>query len=110
MRIRRKTALAGAAVAASLLVISMLVYRFVYLGVPLLDEWQCSDGESPAEWPSGGSACFPEGGDLPAGATWDPFGNRPLSCHGRRGWTVIHRGLAEDCLRNGHQVPEGWTK
>jgi hypothetical protein len=107
---RWRTAVVIAAAATSLLVASLLLYRLVYQGVPLIDEWYCSKGEAPVDFEGGGGACFPEGGALPAGAAWDPLGNRPLSCDGRRGWTVIHRGLAEDCLRDGEELPEGWSK
>lgn len=111
MQVRRKTAVVGAAVAAPLLAISLLVYWYVYLGVPFPDEWQCSPGESPVyDLQGGGRSCFHEAGDLTAGATRDPLGNRPLSCDGRRGWTVIHRRVTEDCLQDGRQVPEGWTE
>ncbi len=89
---------------------TLLFYRFVYLGTPLLDEWYCSKGEAPYQLDGGGSACSPEGNELPAGAAWDPLGNRPFSCDSRRGWTVIHRGDLEDCLRDGLEMPAGWSK
>src|SRR5690349_3780581 len=82
------------AVVASALLVSLLLYRFVYMGVPLYDEWHCSKGEAPVEFDGGdgGRACFPEGAALPAGAAWDPLGNRPFTCHKRRGCTEIHSG------------------
>lgn len=106
---RRKATLIAWFAIPVLVVAALLLYRFVYLGEPLLDEWQCSDGEAPFELDGGGSACLPEGADLPAGATWDPLGNRPFFCDGRRGWTVIHNGEIEDCLREGLEMPDGWS-
>lgn len=81
--------------------------RFVR-GVPLIDEWQCSDGEVPVSYADGGSVCIAEGADPPAGATLDPLGNRPLSCDDRWGWRVVTNGEDEDCLRDGRAVPVGW--
>ncbi len=93
-----------------LVIASFLLYRFVYLGVPLLDEWQCSKGEAPINFEGGGSACLAEGEELPDGAAWDPLGNRPFFCDGRRGWTLIHRGEIADCLRDGLTMPDGWEE
>ena len=76
-------------------------------GVPLVDEWQCSDGEIPVDFAEGGSDCVRED-DVPPGATPDPLGNRPFSCDERWGWTVITDGSDEDCLRDGRPLPEGW--
>jgi hypothetical protein len=84
-------------------------------GTPVLDEWACSEGEAPYTYPEGGSACAREGSALPAGATWDPFGNRPLACHDRWGWTEVEpvtpdpdRGT--DCVREGEPIPAGWRQ
>ena len=93
-----------------MLVVSLLFYWFVYLGTPLWDEWYCSKGEAPVKFQDGGGTCLPEGSKLPPGAAWDPLGNRPFSCDGRRGWTVIHRDDAKDCLRDGLEIPEGWSE
>lgn len=106
----KRGTIAAAVVVAALVVTALLLYRFVYLGVPLIDEWWCARGEAPVELRHGVGACLPKDSELPDGATWDPLGNRPLSCDGRRGWTVIHRGHAEDCLRNGLEMPEGWSE
>ena len=51
--------------------------RFVR-GVPLIDEWQCSDGEVPVVYAEGGSVCIDEGEEPPTGASLDPLGNRPF--------------------------------
>ncbi|CAM3353961.1 hypothetical protein NODU109028_13190 [Nocardioides dubius] len=83
-------------------------------GTPLIDEWQCSDGEAPYVYPEGGSACAKEGSQLPKGASWDPFGNRPLSCHDRWGWVEVEPVRPDpddprtDCVRKGEPIPEGW--
>jgi hypothetical protein len=90
--------------------VSLFLFRFFFSGVPLIDEWHCSRGEAPVEFQGGGGACFAKGSDLPDGAVWDPLGNRPFSCDGRRGWTVIHRVGAEDCLRDGLELPQGWSE
>ncbi|MEI5674038.1 MULTISPECIES: hypothetical protein [unclassified Nocardioides] len=84
------------------------VYVREIRGVPLIDEWQCSDGEVPVTYPEGGADCLREGAELPAGATLDPLGNRPFSCDQRWGWTVVVKGEDEDCLRDGRPLPEGW--
>jgi hypothetical protein len=107
---RRRTGLFLASVVTLVIVVSLLLYHFIYMGVPLIDEWHCSKGDAPVEFQDGGRICLAEGSALPAGATWDPLGNRPYSCDGRRGWTVIHRGPADDCLRDGLELPEGWSK
>ncbi len=107
---RRRVASAGAAIAGLLLVVGLPLYRLVYLGVPLIDEWQCSSGEAPIDFPGGGKACLPAGAPLPAGASLNPLGNGPLSCGGRRGWTEVKRGVETGCLRDGRAVPEGWSK
>lgn len=41
----------------------------------LVHEKACSEGQAPANNAQGGSACFAEGSDLPAGYVWDPRGN-----------------------------------
>ena len=92
---------------------SAAVYQFVYIGAPLLDEWHCKRDEAPfiVEGEEG-RGCLPlDGGRelLGDGRIWDPLGNRPYFCDGRRGWTVIHRGEDEDCLRDGINMPEGWV-
>lgn len=91
-----------------LLVLGTGYVRFVR-GVPLMDEWQCSQGEAPIIYAEGGSNCAPSGARLPRNARWDPLGNRPFSCTNRWGWTVIHRGQVEECLRDGLPMPAGWT-
>lgn len=81
-------------------------------GTPLIDEWECVDGEAPYVYPDGGSACAKEGSELPPGATWDPFGNRPFECHDRWGWTEVVRsdaaGDGYDCVKKGEPIPAGW--
>lgn len=81
--------------------------RFVR-GVPLIDEWYCSDGEGPVDLTGGGSYCAELGATLDEGEEWDPLGNRPFSCDGRWGWTVITDGEDGDCLRDGLPLPAGW--
>ncbi len=78
---------------------------------PLGDEWQCVEGEAPADHRSGGSACFEEGRKLPKGYTWDPLGNRPMSYNcDKDGWVEIeHERKGEfECIAEGTAVPEGW--
>src|SRR5688500_17303696 len=100
-RARRRTIIIASAVLVPVLIaVGFFVYQFVYIGAPLWDEWHCSKGEAPVDFPGGGTVCLSKGRNLPAGASWDPLGNRPVSCEGRRGWTVIHRGDDEDCLRD----------
>jgi hypothetical protein len=86
-------------------------------GTPLIDEWACGAGEAPYLYPEGGSACAAPGSPLPGGATWDPFGNRPLACHDRRGWTEVepvaalpepNPYAATECVRRGEPIPSGW--
>ena len=79
---------------------------------PVADEWQCSDREAPANGRAGGVACFTEGTRLPAGWTWDPWGNRPLSSNcDKGGWTAVaNRAQGEtDCVRAGTRLPAGWS-
>ena len=108
-----------AALVAGVLVGGVLisfVFRLVAIGylflsgVPVMDEWQCSKGQAPAVNSIGGRNCFPEGATLPAEYTWDSLGNRPFSCDGRRGWTVIYRNQETDCLRDGIEMPDGWSR
>ncbi len=84
---------------------------------PMGDEWVCSDGEAPAGVPGHYNACYREGSMLPAGLTWDPFGNRPMpeNCD-KDGWvaierTVRHRAgsdVEHDCVREGTELPGHW--
>lgn len=106
----RRGLLLAALVAGVLVAGGLVTYRLVLSGVPVIDEWQCSKGEAPATNDGGGRDCFPEGAVLPAGMVWDPLGNRPFSCDGRRGWTVIYRGQETDCLRDGIELPDGWSR
>ena len=111
VQVRRRSAMVASAVLIPvLIVVGVSLYLFVYQGAPLWDEWYCSKGEAPVDFDDGGRACLSKGSTLPAGGTWDPLGNRPFSCEGRRGWTVIHRDGAEDCLRDGLAMPEGWSE
>jgi hypothetical protein len=111
MQRSRRFALASSVGVVVLLVAAVIWFsRIALSGVPVVDEWRCSMGEAPAEFRGGGSDCFVDGSTLPAGATWDPLGNRPYSCDGRRGWTVIHRGQEGDCLRDSRKLPAGWSK
>ena len=108
MRSRRRTIVVASGVLA--VVVGAGIYWFGYLGTPLYDEWHCKRGEAPfVEDGEGGRACLRAGTELSEGRSWDPLGNRPFFCDGRRGWTVIHRGDEEDCLRDGIELPEGWT-
>lgn len=103
-------------VVASVLVlvgVGMLAW-WAFRGVPLDDEWACSKGEAPIEYANGGGGeCLPDDtpdDQLPKGAHWDPLGNRPLSCHNRRGWTEVEETKTGDkgCLKDGLALPEGW--
>ena len=64
---------AGLVVVAGVLVVGFLLLIFLFN--PVADEHACSEGEAPANHVDGGSSCFPEEADLPAGYTWDPRGN-----------------------------------
>lgn len=85
-------------------------------GTPLIDEWQCKDGEAPVRWDDGpGSFCEVEGRELPAGAHWDPLGNRPLQCEDRWGWVQVvpaeaGAGREPDCYPEDEELPEGWQR
>jgi hypothetical protein len=61
------------------LVVAAGFAALVFIFNPTADEWHCSQGEAPALRQNGGSACFPEGSELPRGWRWDPAGNRPLA-------------------------------
>lgn len=84
----------------------------LYAVNPVADEWICSEGEAPA-----GNGCYAEGSTLPAGVTWDPFGNRPMAynCH-KDGWIQIERSVTrrgardveQDCVREGTELPGRW--
>jgi hypothetical protein len=79
----------------------------------LYDEWECSRGEAPYFNKHGGEACAPEGSRLPAGARWDPLGNRPFDCTDRDGWVLIegtnHYGSWQAvCHPAGRPIPHGW--
>ena len=102
-----------ACLAVPVLAIGGVAAYYVVSGTPLMDEWQCSDGEAPYVYPEGGRACAPEGSSLPAGATWDPFGNRPFECHDRWGWVEVipvedDGENPTDCVRKGDRIPTGW--
>jgi hypothetical protein len=105
----------GALLAGGLLVGAGLV---VAVGLNVMgDEWVCSDGEAPGGIPGSYSNCYVEGSTLPAGVTWDPFGNRPMpyNCD-KDGWVAIersvtHAGVADDerdCVREGTDLPGRW--
>ena len=81
------------------------------------DEWVCSDGEAPAGAHGLYDNCYAGGSTLPAGVTWDPFGNRPMPYNCKKdGWaaierTVTHRGVPnveKDCVREGTDLPSRW--
>jgi hypothetical protein len=107
--VRRRTVIVSAVLAPVLVAVGLSLYWFVYMGAPLWDEWHCSKGKAPVELDGGGRICVSKGAALRDGARWDPLGNRPFSCEGRRGWTVIHRDEDEDCLRDGLEMPDGWS-
>jgi hypothetical protein len=81
---------------------------------PMGDEWQCSDGETPAGRAGAYDQCFRDDATLPAGYQWDPFGNRPMSYNcDKDGWEQIARtarggAVVEDCVREGTDLPDGW--
>ncbi|WP_162602368.1 BCD family MFS transporter [Nocardioides daejeonensis] len=104
---------------AALIVLGMLSpVAYLWLsGTPLIDEWQCVDGERPVLTPEGGSYCQDEDdSELPPGHRWDPLGNRPFVCEDRWGWTEVraddpHPDRREtDCLRKGDPMPQGWHR
>ena len=89
-----------------------------FLGDDLVDEWHCSDGEAPAGEAPFYNHCFREGADLPAGYTWDPYGNRPMSYNcDKSGWKKVTRpptdpqsaSREDDCLREDTPLPAGWS-
>jgi hypothetical protein len=86
------------------------IYVREFRGVPLIDEWHCSEGEAPVEAKgvSTGGYCAVLGTELAPDEQWEPLGNRPFSCDERWGWTVVVKGDVEDCLRDGEPLPEGW--
>lgn len=88
------------------------VYQVSYVGAPFLDEWVYSEGNAPVIYKNDrpGGYCLAHGDALRPGEILDPLGNRPLVCDGRRGWTVIQRGQKSDCLRDGRELPDGWSK
>ncbi len=92
---------------------------FVHLwlsGTPLIDEWQCADGEAPVLFADGGSWCQDEGSELPEGGRWDPLGNRPLVCHDRWGWIEVEAFEPNpdrrdtDCVPDDRPIPEGYRR
>jgi hypothetical protein len=83
-------------------------YDHVYMGVPFLDEWVCETGETPVLIDVGGSHCAENGSTLKPGERWDPLGNRPYVCEGRRGWAVVYNKSGRACLREGLEIPDGW--
>ena len=110
--VRRRAVVVASLVLVPVVSASLIIYWFIHSGTPfpLWDEWHCSRGEAPADFDKGGGSCYPDGATLPVGTSWDPLGNRPFVCQGRRGWTVIHQGTTEDCLRDGRKLPEGWAR
>ena len=55
-------------VAAAMVASGLWAWNHYLRGVPLWDEWYCSDGEAPAsDTEFGSSACFAEGEMLPEG-------------------------------------------
>ncbi len=87
-------------------------------GTPLLDEWVCADGEIPVVSAAGGSACIAQDDAPEPGWSADVFGNRPLSCHQRWGWTEVYAlkinrtdpdHVRTDCVRDDATVPQGWA-
>ena len=80
---------------------TLLLYAFN----PVADEWQCSEGEAPADHRSGGAACFAEGSELPKGYRWDPLGNRPMGYNcDKRGWVEIEQ------VRSSPATPTAWPR
>ena len=104
---RTKIILAGVGVSAA----GFGFFWYGYLGIPVYDEWHCKRGSTPVVDVDGpGSVCLDDSDrELLGERTFDPLGNRPLFCDGRRGWTEIHRGQEDDCLRDGLNMPDGWT-
>ena len=81
-------------------------YALLWAMNPVGDEWQCSQGEVPAD-----SGCYPQDEPLPPGVVADPLGNRPMpyNCD-KRGWTLIKQDGRdrEDCLNDRLPIPRGW--
>ena len=111
MPVRRRAVLVATFILVPIVSVTLIISWFINSGTPfpLWDEWYCSTGEAPALFDKGGGSCYPDGATLPVGTSWDPLGNRPFVCEGRRGWTVIHHGTTDDCLRDGRELPEGWV-
>lgn len=112
---RRKGLVVAGILAVPVLLAAGFAGYLALSGTPLVDEWVCSDGEAPVLLDGGGSACRPEGATLGEGESWDPLGNRPLSCDDRWGWTEVRAtdgsaaaGDDTDCLREDAELPAGY--
>lgn len=84
------------------------VKAYSYYNGPLIDEWECSEGESPVTMAGGGSYCLASNQQLQPGDKLDPLGNRPFSCENRAGWKAITDGREYDCLKDGTKLPKGY--
>jgi hypothetical protein len=92
-------------------------FGVLYAFNPVGDEWVCSEGEAPAGPRGRYNSCYDKGSELPRGAQWDPFGNRPMpyNCD-KDGWVLIERDLRapgsadteQDCVREGTDLPGRW--
>jgi hypothetical protein len=92
-------------------------FAVLYAVNPMGDEWVCSEGEAPAGPKGRYNNCYDEGSELPKGAEWDPFGNRPMpfNCD-KDGWVLIERdvrrggsaAVEQDCVDEGTDLPGRW--
>lgn len=112
----RTLSIVGGVLALALVGIGVFAAYLAISGTPLIDEWQCKNDEAPVLWDDGpGSYCEVEGRELPAGAHWDPLGNRPLQCADRWGWVEVvptgqRPGGDTDCYPSDQELPEGWER
>lgn len=85
-------------------------------GTPIMDEWECGDGEAPVLVEDGGSYCAEEGAQLEPGEHWDPLGNRPFICEDRWGWTEVEPiapgpgDQGTECVPDDQPVPDGYRR
>lgn len=112
---RRLLTIVLAVLAVPVLLVAGYTGYLAVSGTPLIDEWHCARDEAPVDMAAGGRFCAEEGAQLEVGETWDPFGNRPLVCHERWGWTEVFEVEAQDtdevvtdCVKKGRTAPDGW--
>lgn len=116
----RRPAVLTTAIVGVLILAFVPVWYFFIRGVPLIDEWVCSQGEAPTVLADGGVTCekFTSFDQPPPRGEWDPLGNRPFSCHHRFGWTEVRRVSGAEnagdrpvqCLKSDRAIPDGFEK